>query len=218
MKLLNKEVTTQLQQVFENMKTEVTIALFTKESECETCKETDSFLNELVETSDKLHLKRYDADKNKDIAEKFQVKVVPSIVLLDHKEEYQRIKFNGIPAGHEINSFVKGILEVSGAGIPLPEAVADRLSAITKPVNIKVFVTLGCPHCPGAVEKAHKLALMNPHVEAEMIEAQTFNDLSGKFDVSSVPKIVINDQYEFVGNQSLEVFMEEIEKTQISVQ
>lgn len=214
MKLLNEEVRTQLQEVFENMKTDVTVALFTRESECESCKETDSFLNELVETSDKLHLKRYDLDQSLDIAEQYQVNIVPAIVLLDHREEYQRIKFNGIPAGHEINSFVKGILEVSGAGIPLPDEVAERLAEIKKPVNIKVFVTLGCPHCPGAVEKAHKLALMNPFVEAEMIEAQTFSDLSEKFNVSSVPKIVINDQFEFVGNQSLDVFMEEIEKTQ----
>jgi len=216
MKLLNEEVRTQLHQVFENMKTDVTIALFTKEGECETCKETDSFLNELVETSEKLHLVRYDLDQHQEVAEKYQVKIVPAIVLLDHQKEYQRIKFNGIPAGHEINSFVKGILEVSGAGIPLPEAMAERLAAVKEPVNIKVFVTLGCPHCPGAVEKAHKLALMNPYVEAEMIEAQTFYDLSEKFNVSSVPKVVINDEYEFVGNQSLEVFMEEIEKTQVT--
>ncbi len=49
-----------------------------------------------------------------------------------------------------------------------------------------------------------------------MIEAQTFYDLSDEYNVSSVPKIVINDIYEFVGNQPLEVFLEEIEKTQVA--
>ena len=214
MKLLNDEVRSQLEAVFETMEKDVTIALFTREDPCETCLETDTFLEELTTTSKQIHLKKYDLDKDQEMAEKFNVQMVPSIVLLDQEEQYQRIKFNGIPAGHEINSFVKGILEVSGAGAPLTGDVMNRLSEVKEPVNIKVFVTLGCPHCAGAVEKAHKLALSNAHIDAEMIEAQTFFDLSEKFNVSSVPKIVINDQYDFVGNQPLETFLEEIEKTQ----
>ena len=214
MKLLNEELRSQLGSLFENMEKDVTIALFTREGPCETCQETDGFLEELATTSQRLHLKKFDLNKDQETAEKYNVKMVPSIVLLDQNEQYQRIKFNGIPAGHEINSFVKGILEVSGAGAPLDDEVISRLSAVKEPVNIKVFVTLSCPHCAGAVEKAHKLALTNPHIDAEMVEAQTFYDLSEKFNVSSVPKIVINDQYDFVGNQPLETFLADIEKTQ----
>ncbi|SMP46482.1 protein disulfide oxidoreductase [Anoxynatronum buryatiense] len=214
MKLLNDEVQAQLKTVFENMQKDVTIALFIKEDPCETCQETSDFLNELVATSPHLHLKMYDIERDHAIAEQYNVKMVPSIVLLDQDQQYQRIKFNGIPAGHEINSFVKGILEVAGAGAPLSGEVMDRLSEVKHPVNIKVFVTLGCPHCSGAVEKAHKLALSNEYIDAEMIEAQTFYDLSDRFNVSSVPKIVINDDFEFVGNQPLETFLEEIEKIQ----
>ncbi len=47
-----------------------------------------------------------------------------------------------------------------------------------------------------------------------MIEAQTFYELSDKFNVSGVPKIVINDEYELIGNQPLEAFMDVIEKAQ----
>ena len=84
--------------------------------------------------------------------------------------------------------------------------------AITEPTNIKVFVTLGCPHCPGAVNKAHLLALMNPNIVGEMVEAQTFSELSNRFNVSSVPHIVINDKHSFVGNQPLESFLDEIQR------
>ena len=49
-----------------------------------------------------------------------------------------------------------------------------------------------------------------------MIEAPTFYDMSEEYNVSSVPKIVINDEFEFVGNQPLEVFLDEIEKTQVA--
>lgn len=214
MSLLNEELRGQLKEVFAEMKNDVTLAVFTKAEPCETCSETVSFMEEVESLSDKIHLKKLDINKDAEKASDYEVTMVPSIVLLDHSEKYVGVKFNGIPVGHEINSFIPGILEVSGAGEALPPAMVESLSKIKSPVNIKVFVTLSCPHCPGAVQKAHKLALENDLINAEMIEAQTFNDISNQFNVSSVPKIVINDKYEFVGNQPLDVFLSEIEKTQ----
>lgn len=215
MKLLNEEIQGQLKEVFTGMVNEVTIALFTKEGECYSCEETAGFMGELEELSDKIHLKKYDLVKDSGLAKVYNVQMTPSIVLLDSKGDYKGIKFNGIPAGHEINSFIPTLLEVSGAVSEVPEKLRKQVDRISKPVNIKVFVTLGCPHCAGAVQTAHKLALMNPNIDAEMVEAETFGDLSDKFNVSSVPKIVINDTYEFVGNQPIDVFLQEINKTQL---
>lgn len=214
MALLNSELTGQLKEVFMQMKKEVTLVVFRQEGACNTCEETVSFMREIELITDKIHLKVLDIEKNSDEALAYGVKMVPCIVLLDSEEKYQGIKFNGIPAGHEINSFIPAILEMSGSGEALPESFAAELSKVTQPVNIKVFVTLSCPHCAGAVQKAHKLALENPMIEAEMVEAQTFHAFSEKYNVSSVPKIVINDTYEIIGNQPLEVFMQEILKTQ----
>lgn len=214
MALLNDEIREQLTGFFKGMKEEVTLGVFTKKDGCETCKEAESFMQEIETLSEKIHLESYDIDTHQDKAKEFGVTLTPSIVLLNGEKKHQGVKFNGIPAGHEVNSFIKGIMEVSGALDSLPESQQERLKKITKPVNIKVFVTLGCPHCPGAVEKAHKLALENPYIDAEMIEAQTFGEVSNKFNVSSVPKVVINEEFEFVGNQSMDTFLEEIEKTQ----
>jgi len=214
MALLNEQLQGQLKEVFGSMKNEITLAVFTKEGDCYSCEETISFMKEIEALSDKISLETYDLEKDSERASEYNVVMAPSIVLLDSDKKYRGVKFNGIPAGHEINSFIPGILEVSGAGEALPEQLMAQVSALNKPVNIKVFVTLSCPHCAGAVQKAHKLALESDLIDAEMVEAQTFDELSNKFNVSSVPKIVINDQYEFVGNQPLEVFLEEIAKTQ----
>jgi glutaredoxin-like protein len=137
--------------------------------------------------------------------------MVPSIVLLDSEKKYHGVKFNGIPAGHEINSFIPAIIEVSGNASELPAELEARIKNIDKPVNIKVFVTLSCPHCPGAVQKAHKMALINPLIEAEMIEAETFEELSMKHNVSGVPKIVFNDQVDLLGNQPIQEFLKTME-------
>ena len=212
MSLLNEEVRGQLSEVFEGMGNDVTIALFTKEENCETCSDTKSFMEEVSTLSEQLNLESYDLDDDSEKSEAFKVDKVPAIVLLDADKKYQGVKFYGIPAGHEINSFVTGIMEVSGAGEDLPDDLLEQIKGIDKAVDIKVFVTLSCPHCPGAVAKAHKLALLNDNISGEMIEAQTFSELSQKFDVSGVPKIVINDEFELVGNQPLDKFLEEIGK------
>lgn len=212
MSLLNEEVRGQLSEVFEGMGSEVTIALFTKEENCETCADTKSFMEEVEVLSNKLSLEIYDFDKNQDKAKELKVDKVPAIVLLDESKKDHGVKFYGIPAGHEINSFITGIMEVSGVGEELPDELMEQIKGIDKDVDIKVFVTLSCPHCPGAVAKAHKLALLNDKISGQMIEAQTFSELSEKFDVSGVPKIVINDEFELVGNQPLDKFLEEIGK------
>jgi len=212
MSLLNEEVRGQLSELFEGMGSDVTIALFTKEENCETCSDTKSFMEEVSTLSEQLNLEAYDLEEDSEKAEAYNVDKVPAIVLLNADKKYQGVKFYGIPAGHEINSFVTGIMEVSGSGEDLPEDLLEQIKSIDKDVDIKVFVTLSCPHCPGAVAKAHKLALLNDKISGEMIEAQTFGELSQKFNVSGVPKIVINDEFELVGNQPLDKFLEEIGK------
>lgn len=207
-KLLNADVQKQLKQVFEELVNPVTMVLFT-EDDCESCEPTLSLLTEIAELSDKLNLRVYDI--NSDEAKKYDIEMAPSFVLLDHNDEYHRVKFNGIPAGHEINSFISALIEMSGAESEVPAELLERIQKIDKPINIKVFVTLSCPHCPGAVQKAHKLAMLNKNVTGEMIEAQTFYELSEKFNVTGVPKIIINDSLELVGNQPIERFLEQIE-------
>jgi glutaredoxin-like protein len=212
-KLFNDDLRKQLTDIFADMPKELTIALFVDKSQgCQTCEETESFMGEVSELSDKIHLNIYDIKKDKGLAEKYNVVMVPSIVLLDYKGDYHGVKFNGMPAGHEINSFIPALLETSGLESEVPEPLKSQIEDIKKNVNIKVFVTLSCPHCAGAVQKAHKLAMMNPNIDAEMVEAQTFFELSNKHNVSGVPKIVINDEYELVGNQPIDAFLAEIAK------
>jgi len=211
-KMMNEEIQEQLRQVFADMKDDVTMVLFTQQGDCYSCEETKSLLSEVEELSDKIHLEVLDIDTNNQEAKKYNIEMVPSFVILDKNREYQGVKFNGIPAGHEINSFIPALLEMSNAiNEEIPQDFLDRIQKIDKPVNIKVFVTLSCPHCPGAVQKAHKLAMLNKNIEGEMIEAQTFHELSNKFNVSGVPKIVINDTLELVGDQPIEQFLSQIE-------
>ena len=210
-KLFNDDVRKQITDILTQAKNPVQIVLFTKEGVCPTCAETKQLLEEVCDTTDKLSLISKNIETDSALAETYGITLTPSFVMLDHEGNYKGVMFNGIPAGHEINSLISALLEMSGLNIHYQEQIIKRIKSIDKPVNIKVFVTLSCPHCPGAVQNAHRLAMLNSNIVGEMIEAQTFHELSQKHNVSGVPKIVINDTHELVGNQPIEAFLETIE-------
>lgn len=211
-KLLNKEITEQVKEFLSAMINDVKLVAFTEKEGCPTCGQTVQLLNEVASLSDKVSAIEYDLLNNKDMADKYHVTMVPSFVILDSQDQYKGVKFNGIPAGHEFNSFLNAIIFMSGYDLGFDPEVIEKVKQIKTPVDIKVFVTLSCPHCPGAVSTAHRLAMLNDNIEASMIEAQTFMELSQKHNVSGVPKIVINDEYELLGNQPVEAFLAELEK------
>lgn len=210
-KVLNKELQKQVKKLLDPMKNKITIALFTTTDECESCEPTQQIITEVAELNDKITVAIYDLKKDTAEVAKYNIEMAPSFVLLDQEGQYKGVKFNGIPAGHEFNSFLSALVEMSGVESEVPAEFLARVAKIDKPINIKVFVTMSCPHCPEAVQKAHKLAMLNKNIVGEMIEAQTFYELSEKYNVSGVPKIVINETIELIGNQPIEKFLSSIE-------
>jgi predicted DsbA family dithiol-disulfide isomerase len=57
---------------------------------------------------------------------------------------------------------------------------------------------------------AHAFAMANPNVTAEIVECQEFPEMAQAFQVSGVPKTVINDHAEFVGAVPDEIFINAI--------
>ncbi|MCG8570511.1 MAG: thioredoxin family protein [Spirochaetes bacterium] len=212
MGLFNDDVKKQLKEVLSNLENQVHLAFFTQQIECETCKTMHQFLDEMVSLSDKLNLAVYDFIQDKAKAEELEVDKIPAVVLLDKDQLNTRVRFFGIPGGYEINSFMNGLVLVSGKSEPLPAPLQERISKINQPVHIQTFVTLGCPYCPQAVEVGHRLAFENNHIKADMVETSTFPHLAVKYQVQGVPKTVINEQHELVGAHPLENVLELIEK------
>lgn len=210
-KLLTEDVSKQIKEYLQQMNQPITFVLFIKEKNCETCPQTKMLLEEISALNEKISLEVKDIIKDKSLANEYGITLTPSFIILDHERKYKGVKFNGIPAGHEINSFLSAVLDMSGLSFDIDKKLIDRLNKINKKTNMKVFVTLSCPHCPGAVSNAHRLAMLNDNIESEMVEAQTFYDLSRKFNVSGVPKIVINDKIEILGNQPLEEYLNKLE-------
>lgn len=61
---------------------------------------------------------------------------------------------------------------------------------------------------------AQKMAIENEHIIADTVEATEFPEMSQKYRVMSVPKIVVNEKTEFVGALPEDRFMKEVMKAQ----
>ncbi len=212
MALFDEKVTGQLKQILSQMKEKVEIVFVTQEIECPSCRDTREFLEEVVSLSDKLSIRILDFVKDQKAREELGVDKIPAMAILDNKGNNTGMKFYGLPGGYEINSFMQSILEASGHKEVLSGEVADRIAAIGKDIHIQVFISLGCPYCPQAVSTAHRLALENDRIKADMIETSTFPHVAHKYDVSGVPKIVINETHELVGAHPVNAFLDVIEK------
>lgn len=212
MGMFNQDIRKKLSESFSIMQEKVELIYFTQEFECMFCKETRTFLEEIAALNSKITLKIYDFAKDRIIAERYGVDKIPAIVVADKTGEDVGIKFYGIPAGYEINSFIASILEVSGMKLHFTQKQEERIAAITKQIHIEVFVSVGCPYCPESVIAAHRVAMKNRNVKADMVESTIFSYLANKNNVTGVPKTVINGKYEISGAHSVDKLLDIIEK------
>ena len=101
------------------------------------------------------------------------------------------IAFHGVPSGHEFNSFVLALYNVAGPGQALDHDTAERIASISKPVDVMLLVSLTCTMCPETVLATQRIAAENPNVRAEAYDIAHFPQLKDKFNVMSVPCMVI---------------------------
>jgi glutaredoxin-like protein len=156
-------------------------------------------LDEIVSLNDQLTLEEVNFVLEQDRVRQYGVEQIPTIVLLKGDQD-TRIRFLGAPAGYEFMSLIEAVIlaGTNDSGLT-PDSRALVAAHVTAPLEIQVFVTPTCPHCPRAVTLAHRLAVESPLITASCIEATEFMDLSRKFRVTGVPKTIVNGSIEILG-------------------
>lgn len=193
--LLNAQIQSQVQDAFSDLEHPVQILFFGTKQQCQFCAETLQLMEEITALSGLLKLSIFDVGVDAAIARNYHVELTPTLVIAGEGEDGPidyGIRYLGIPSGHEFSSLIQDIRIVSSRDSGLNEQTRDFLAELTEPVLLQVFVTPTCPYCPQAVITAHRMALESPLVEAEMVEATEFPDLSNRYQIMGVPDTVIN--------------------------
>lgn len=120
------------------------------------------------------------------------------------------IRFYAVPGGHEFNSFVIALYNAAGPGQALDDETLRQIEGIDKQVNIKIAVSLSCTMCPATVMAAGRIAAANSHVEAWAFDLSHYPKLKEKYQIMSVPCMIINDRKVEFGKKSVEDILETI--------
>ncbi|HHX44661.1 MAG TPA: glutaredoxin [Chloroflexi bacterium] len=175
----------------------VKLVFFTQEIACQFCRETGQILDEVASLSDKITVETYNFVTDKEVAERYGIDKIPATIVMGDVD--YGIRFYGIPSGYEFTSLIEDIVDVSRGKTDLLPETREVLARIEEPVHIQVFVTPTCPYCPIAVRLAHKLAIANENVRADMVEAIEFPHLANRYSVYGVPRTVINEETHLEG-------------------
>ena len=207
--LLGLEVRTQLKDIFEKeFEKPVTLRVFSQAIGCDSCQTVEELISELVSVvgEDRLKYEVYSPVIDKEVAQKYQVDRLPTIVIEGDKD--YGIRYIGLPAGLEFSTLVQGILQVSKRRPNLSEKTIELLKQVDIPIELMVFVTTSCGYCPSAAVMAYNFALASDYITAKVVDASENPDLAERFQVVGVPKIVINQgEAEFVGAQPENAFL-----------
>jgi glutaredoxin-like protein len=180
--------------ILKNLEKKVKIILFTQEMECQFCRDTKQLLQELGTLSNgNIIFESFDFINDQNQAKHFGIDKIPATVILNEAGTDFGIRFYGIPSGYEFSTLLEDIQMISKGK---PEVSDDTLKAIhniINPLRLQVFVTPTCPYCPGAVFTAHKLAMLNENITADMVEATEFPHLANKYQVYGVPRTMIGE-------------------------
>ena len=186
----------------------VTLLLFTQTIGApETALMARQVLDELASLNDLIRVEEVNFVLEKDRAAQYGIDHIPAIVLLSNDTD-TRMRFLGAPAGYEFMSLIEAVILAGTDDSQLDPQSRELIAAnVTAPVDIHVFVTPTCPHCPRAVSLAHRMARESAHIRATCVEATEFMDLSRKFRVTGVPKTVVNESIEILGALPEELFV-----------
>jgi len=162
--------------------------------------ELEGFITALVDLSDKLTVEVADRQAGESYA--------PCVKVCLEDGEETGLVFHGVPSGHEFTSFVLGLYNAAGPGQPIDQDTRNLIAAITKPVDMKILVTLSCTMCPDLVKAAQRIAAENQLITAEVYDIHHFEEIKKRFNVMSVPCLVIDDEKISFGKKNIYQILE----------
>lgn len=201
--LLNDNLRAQLQGVLAKFESNISLVSIVDESNKKSIELRDLVLD-IADLSEKVTALIYKKGENPEMEDRVRANKFPIVAILNKDNEYTGVKFHGVPGGHELNSFILAMYNISGPGQQINANTLKEIKGIDKELNIKVGVSLSCHVCPEVVIAAQRIAIENPNIETEMLDLSHFPELKEKHKIMSVPAIIVNDSKVYFGGKKLE--------------
>lgn len=118
--------------------------------------------------------------------------------------EPARVRFAGIPMGHEFTSLVLALLQVGDYPPKVDAATIEQIRGIRGNFRFETYISLSCHNCPDVVQALNLMAVLNPGVESVMIDGALFQDEVAGRKIMAVPAVFLNGDAFGQGRVTLE--------------
>ena len=127
----------------------------------------------------------------------------PSFAIIA-KGEGERLRFAGIPMGHEFNSFVLALLQVGGHPVKQDASLLEQIRQIPGPLHFETYYSLACQNCPDVVQALNLLTVLNPQITHTAIDGALFQEEVESRQILAVPNVWLNGKPFAQGRMTLE--------------
>lgn len=195
--MLNKDLKQQLSQLLDLMEGDVQFVASIGSDD--KSKELKDLLDEISGMSERITVVEKD------------LKRTPSFSVNRPNEE-TGITFAGIPLGHEFNSLVLAILQVSGRAPKEKESIINQIKALDGSYHFETYVSLTCQKCPDVVQALNLMSVINPNITHTMIDGAIFRDESE--NIMAVPAVFLDGEEFGNGRMTISDILSKLGSTQ----
>ncbi|MFO1205205.1 MAG: alkyl hydroperoxide reductase subunit F [Burkholderiales bacterium] len=115
-----------------------------------------------------------------------------------------RIRFAGLPLGHEFTSLVLALLQTGGHPPRVEASLIEQIRNLQGRYRFETFISLSCHNCPDVVQALNLMAVLNDGIESVMIDGAAFQDEVSQRQIMAVPAVFLNGEPFGQGRMSLE--------------
>lgn len=188
--MLDANIAAQLKSYLQNIKRPIELIAALDDSA--KASEMRDLLEEIAGMSEQVSFKEdADSDSRKP---SFQIK---------QPEGQEKIRFAGIPMGHEFTSLVLALLHTGGHPTKLDEEKIEQIKNLEGEFHFETYISLSCQNCPEVVQALNVMAVLNPNVSHTMIDGAMFQDEVDERQIMAVPTVYLNGENFGSGRMSL---------------
>ncbi|MDP2784485.1 MAG: alkyl hydroperoxide reductase subunit F [Sulfurimicrobium sp.] len=118
--------------------------------------------------------------------------------------EMPRIRFAGLPMGHEFTSLILALLQTGGHPPKVDAALIEQIKSLRGKFHFETFISLSCHNCPDVVQALNLMAVLNPNIESVMIDGALHQEEVNARGIMAVPAVVLNGEPFGQGRMSIE--------------
>ena len=105
-----------------------------------------------------------------------------------------RVRFAGLPMGHEFTSLILALLQSAGYPPKVDADVIEQIQSLEGDYNFETYISLSCHNCPDVVQALNLMAILNPNIRHTMIDGALFQDEVEQRQIMAVPTVYLNGQ------------------------